>query len=407
MKQRVLTVDDNAINRKLLKALLKHEDLELIEAADGNEALDRAFEYLPDLILLDIMMPNKDGYQVCEELKGDERTAHLPIIFLSAKTGLDDKIRGLELGGADYVTKPFDKDEVLARVRTQLKIGRLTSELMAANAELMTANTALEAKQNRIEEDLEAAAGIQRSLLPQEMPDTEGLEISWRFLPCDSIGGDIFNIIRLDEDNWGIYMVDVSGHGVPSALVTVSVSQMLQPQRGMVLKKRIAPPPYYQLVPPGKVLGALDKEYPLERFDKFFTVSYLIVNSRTGSLEYSSAAHPPPVLLHQDGTIELLKEGGTIIGMGGILPFEEGFQQLAKGDRLFVYTDGIIEYESKNGGFYGEERFYETLASMRNQSLSKSIEKVVVDLMAFGDQNDPQDDISLMGIEFKGNEKDH
>ena len=153
----------------------------MIEAVDGNEALRKAFETLPDLILLDIMMPHKDGYQVCEELKGDARTAHTPIVFLSAKTGVEDKIRGLELGGADYVTKPFNKDEVLARVRTQLKIGKLTSELMAANI-------ALENKQKRIDMDLQAAAGIQQSLLPQKMPNTDGLEIAWRFLPCDQIG---------------------------------------------------------------------------------------------------------------------------------------------------------------------------------------------------------------------------
>ena len=158
---------------------------------------------------------------------------------------------------------------------------------------------------------------------------------------------------------------------------------------------------------PGQVLMALDREYPIERFDKFFTISYLIVNAKTGSVRYASAAHPPPVLLHKDGTIELLKEGGTIIGMGGILPFEEGSRQLEKGDRLFVYTDGIIEYESKNGQFYGEERFYEILASMRDQTLPKTIETTVTDLMAFGDQNDPQDDISLMGIEFRGNDKDN
>lgn len=399
MNQRVLIVDDSAINRKLLAGLLKPDGYELIEAVDGSDALNKAFEALPDLILLDIMMPNKDGYQVCDALKSDARTAHIPIIFLSAKTSVADKIRGLELGGADYVTKPFDKGEVLARVRTQLKIGRLTSELL-------TANRSLETKQKRINEDLEAAAGIQRSLLPQDMPDMGTLELSWRFMPCDRIGGDIFNITRLDEAHWGIYMVDVSGHGVPSALVTVSVAQMLQPQRGMVLKKRRDPPPYYELASPQEVLTALDQEYPIERFDKFFTISYLILDVKGGRLQYASAAHPSPVLLHKDGSFELLEEGGTIIGMGGILPFEEGHLQLVKGDRLFIYTDGIVEYQSRSGQFYGEERFYDILASMRNESLSKTIDALGDDLMAFGDQNDPQDDISLMGIEFKGNETD-
>jgi sigma-B regulation protein RsbU (phosphoserine phosphatase) len=255
------------------------------------------------------MMPKKDGYQVCEELKRNDRSAHIPIIFLSAKSQVEDKIRGLDLGGADYVTKPFDRGEVLARVRTQLNIAWLTKEIMNANKELLR-------KQKRLDEDLEAAAGIQQSLLPQESPDMKNVAVAWRFMPCESIGGDIFNVVQLDETHLAIYMLDVSGHGVPSALVTVSVSQMLQTHRGLLLKKSIKPPPYYEIRSPAEVLNLLDQEYPIERFNKYFTISYLILDLKEGLIRYSNAAHPSPILLHMDGTLELLAEGGTIIGMG-------------------------------------------------------------------------------------------
>jgi len=393
---KILIVDDNAVNRKLLAGILKKEGYWLIEACDGEQAVELAAREHPDLILLDIMMPKMDGYQACVEIKKNPAAIDTPIIFLSAKTEAKDKIKGLELGASDYVTKPFDRGEVLARVRSQLKIHHLTKKLIQANEELVK-------KQKRLDEDLEAAAGIQQSLLPQNPPRSKQIEIAWNFMPCEKIGGDIFNIFRLDEEHWAIYMVDVSGHGVPSALVTVSVSQVLRPQTEYLMKKSISPPPYYKVVSPAEVLEALDREYPIDRFNKYFTISYLILNVRSGVLKYSNAAHPPPVLLHPDGTMEFLKEGGTIIGMGGMLPFQEGKKQLREKDKLFVYTDGIVEYENGEGIFYGEERFHKELLSLKDKPISVIVDSVLDSLMDFGNGINPQDDISLVGLEYKGN----
>lgn len=217
--QKILVADDHIVNRKLLAGILKEEGYRLIEAEDGEEAVRLVLEEQPDLILLDIIMPKKDGYRVCSELQMDSRSVNIPIIFLSAKSDPEDKIKGLELGGADYVTKPFNRGEVVARVRSQLKIRELTKKLIRANQELLK-------KQELIEEDLRAAAGIQQSLLPSRPPDVDVVDVAWRFLPCQRIGGDIFNVIQLDEDHLAIYMLDVSGHGVPSAMVAVSVSHI-------------------------------------------------------------------------------------------------------------------------------------------------------------------------------------
>ena len=395
MSEKIFIVDDNLVNRKLLAAILKKEGYDLLEAEDGEEAIELAFREMPDLVLLDIMMPKKDGYEVCVELKGDNRTANIPIIFLSAKTQTEDKIKGLDLGGADYVTKPFDRGEVLARVKAQLKIAGLTKEVIKANEELLK-------KQETLDEDLQAAAGIQRSLLPKEPPDEDIVDVAWQFMPCEKIGGDIFNMVRLDENHWGIYMLDVSGHGVPSALVAVSVSQILGPQQGLLLKKTIKPPPFYEIVSPAEVLNLLDQEYPIERFNKFFTISYIVFNTEDKSIIYSNAAHPPPILLHGNGEMELLDKGGTIIGMGGLLPFEEGKKQVRAGDKLLTYTDGIVEYQNKDGEFYGDERFHRELQRLREMPISDLVDGIIDSIMDFGDNNPPQDDITLLGIEFKG-----
>jgi len=393
MAEVIFIVDDNMVNRKLLVGILQKEGYSLLEAEDGEQALEMASQEMPDLILLDIMMPKKDGYEVCVQLKAHPRTANIPVIFLSAKSQAEDKIKGLDLGGADYVTKPFDRGEVLARVRAQLKIAKLTGELLSANAELRN-------KQEKLDEDLKAAAGIQRSLLPKSIPDMEKLTMAWRFMPCDRIGGDIFNVVRLDEDHWGIYMLDVSGHGVPSALVAVSVSQMLHAQHDRLLKKNINTPPHYEIVSPSRVLEALDREYPIERFDKFFTMSYVIIDTDARRISYSNAAHPPPVLIRKDGGLELLDKGGTIIGMGGMLPFEEGNIEIGRGDRLFLYTDGIVEYQIEDGELYGVDRFYGEISALNNRSIKDHTDGIIDGIMDFGHHTPPQDDVTLLGVEF-------
>lgn len=192
MPDRILIVDDNIINRKLLNVTLNKESYEILEAVDGEEAVDVCSRELPDLVLLDIMMPIKDGYEVCSQLKTSALTKDIPIIFLSAKDEASDKIKGLELGAVDYITKPFDRGEVLARVKSQMKIHNLTKSLVKANMQLVE-------KQKKLEEDLKAAAQIQVSLIPSFCPKVENFSFAWQFIPCEHIGGDIFNIQRLDS----------------------------------------------------------------------------------------------------------------------------------------------------------------------------------------------------------------
>jgi sigma-B regulation protein RsbU (phosphoserine phosphatase) len=385
MPDKILIVDDSIDNRKLLLRTLGKTGYEIFLAGDGKEGLTQAGELFPDLILLDIVMPELDGYQVCEALKRDSRTADIPIIFLSAKAETRDKIKGLEIGGVDYITKPFDRGEVLARVQTQLKIRHLMKELLD--------------KQKRLEEDLRAAATIQETLLPNNLPAWPELEVAWKFLPCDLIGGDIFNVVPLDETYLGFYMLDVSGHGVPSAMVTVSVSQLMTPHSGY-LRKKLSSPPFYQIVSPWEVLKALDAEYPFERFHKFFTIVYLLLNISQKRIIYSSAAHPPPLLLHRDGALELLDQGGTIIGLNGVVPFQQEERQLQPGDKVILYTDGVVEYQNREEEPFGPKRLYDLARNLYKQPISEILDGIYEGLMDFGRHAKTQDDISLLGFEF-------
>jgi sigma-B regulation protein RsbU (phosphoserine phosphatase) len=258
----------------------------------------------------------------------------------------------------------------------------------------------LQDKQKRLEEDLRAAATIQETLLPTNLPEWPELEIAWKFLPCDLIGGDIFNVVPLDEEHLGFYMIDVSGHGVPSAMVTVSVAQLMTQHSGY-LKKRVPSPPFYQIVSPMQVLKALDEEYPFERFNKFFTIIYLIVDILQKKIVYSNAAHPAPFLLHRNGSLDLLDIGGTIIGLDGIVPFEQEERQILPGDKIIFYTDGVVEYLNQDDEPFGTERLYVLAQRLHQSPIGEILDGIYDSLMDFGSHAKIQDDVSLLGIEFK------
>lgn len=392
--EQILIADDNPANLLLLRRILEKEPCELLEAEDGKSALKLALEHRPDLVLLDVMMPGLDGYEVSLALKQDPHMSEVPVIFLSALADASSKLKGLEAGAVDYITKPFNKDEVLARVRIQLKLSRLTRELRKANRDLSN-------KQQRLDEDLKAAAGIQRSLMPSKPPATEKVDVAWRFLPCDANAGDLFGFDQLTPNEFSFHVVDVSGHGVPAAMMTVALSQSLDPSNGHTLVRadETGEP---TVVAPAQVLRRLDVEYPIDRFERHFTIAYMLLDLETGRLRYSRAGHPKPILIRTDGTLEELESGGTIIGLGGIMPFDEGECQLRPGDRLFVYTDGIPETVNPAGEFFGEEAMYRVLRDARDSSLDDACGSLIEAVEQFATTRDFDDDVTLFAIEYEG-----
>jgi len=392
MAVKILIVDDTLVNRKVLQGILRKEpDVEFATAANGEQAIETARRLHPDLVLLDIMMPIKDGYQVCAELKADPRTADIPIVFLSALNSAADKIKGFEIGGADYITKPFDNGEVLARVRTQLRLRRLSESLLAANRQLLE-------EQQRLKADLRAAAEIQRALIPRPQLRVPGIRTAWVFEPCATVGGDIFNVRPLDDEHVSFYVLDVNGHGVPAAMVSVSASQSLAPGSGLVVQRHAGGRP--TITAPVDVLAELDREYPIGRFDHYFTISYLVLHLPTGLLRYSTAAHPLPVLMGPGGALRLLEEGGPVIGLGDMI-FDAGQVALAVGDRVFLYTDGIVEHSEPDGPQFGTEALYAALRRTREQPLEDACEAIRAEVHAFAAAA-PADDISLLAFEYVG-----
>lgn len=268
--------------------------------------------------------------------------------------------------------------------------------------ELETQRLNLLEKQERLDEDLKSAAEIQKSLLPATFPRLHNCSFASRFIPSDQVGGDIFNVFELDEHRLIIYIIDVSGHGVPAAMVTVSVSQMLSPTTGYFCNRgaESLPACETELASPQKVLDALDASYPIERFDKFFTMSYVVLNHDDSKLSSCNAGHPAPIIVRSDGSLEFLEKGGSIVGLGGVIPFEEESTTLREGDKIVFYTDGVTEYSNSAGELFGEDRLNSLLVGMASRNAEETAEAIVNSVMEFGNNLPPADDITLVVVDF-------
>jgi len=388
--QLILIVDDAPKNLQVLGSILKKEGYQIVFANSGVQALDYISKQKPDLILLDIMMPGMDGYEVCKILKNDEKTELIPIIFVTAKVDSESIIKGLDYGAIDYVTKPFKSKEILLRVENHLKIQRLKKSLIEKNEILSN-------KQKIILKDLEAAAEIQRSLIPDTSFSTENIDMSVFFLPCAKVGGDILNYKFWDNCHMTLFVLDVMGHGVASAMISLLVSQFLN-QRTFIMKND-------ELLPPDEVLRKLDREFPLERHDRYFTIFYMVFNTSNGELIYSNAGHPRPIILRQNNRLESFSGSGTVIGMGEPVPFPNKKTVVRPGEKIFLYSDGIIEEKNEEEILFGLENIEKILSANSNKPINQICDAVMNAVKKYTNKDEFRDDITLMGLEFKDYKK--
>ena len=249
----------------------------------------------------------------------------------------------------------------------------------------------VEERQRIIEKDLEAAAGIQRSLLPQSCPDHDSYTFAWKYEPCILVGGDIFNLIELEDKRIIAYMVDVSGHGVPAALVTVSITQRIQ-QYIHDHQDNFSPLNLFKL---------LNREYPTERFDAYFTMTCLLLDNKRRELTYASAGHPPPLLLHTDGSLNKLVKGAAPIGMGEIVPFTEETVPFKTGDTVICHTDGLNEFANHKNELFGFDKLHTALENQHCSSPAELIETIYQQVVKFSEGREAEDDITILAIQSR------
>lgn len=391
----ILVVDDTAANLQVLTGMLKDRGYRVRPVPSGKLALVAARRDPPDLILLDINMPEMNGYEVSMHLKRDELLKGIPIIFISALTEQSDKVKAFANGGVDYIPKPFQMEELHARVETHLKLRRLQLELEESNSKLMVANS-------RMSRDLRAAAAIQQSFLPREVPNAPGVSFEWIYRPCDEMGGDGLNIVPLGNEQVGLYILDVSGHGVTSALLSVTMSRLLSPPSdpSSILIRKGEGEDRATISAPAEVANHLNRLFPFDSVThQFTTMIYGILNVVTGEFGYVSAGHPAAVHLPDGGDPLLLENKGFPLGISDC-PYEERSARLSLGDRLFLYSDGIPEAMDSAGKQFGNQRLMQTICKGRAESLKTSMAILLEEITQWHGSASPQDDISILAIEI-------
>jgi len=374
----ILIVDDTPTNLGVISGALK-ESYKTKIATNGQKALAlAAAEEKPDLILLDIIMPEMDGYEVCTRLKADPATRDIPVIFLTGQTGAEDETRGFEVGAVDYVHKPFSPAVVNARVRNHIQLREARDQLAA---QLLALNN-----------ELEMARQIQLSILPHDVPRLPGLEIAARFLPMTSVAGDFYDFVCIDDKHLGILMADVSGHGLPSALIASMLQVALTAQAGHAWD-------------PTKVLAGLNRALCGKFTQNFVTAAYVYVDLEKNIMRYAGAGHPPLMQFRfSTGKASKIVENGLVLGLVEEAVYEALEVPLEPGDRQVLYTDGIVEAANSAQELYGDERFAAFLEANRLLKADQFADKFLAEIARFTGrtaEQGQQDDITLLVFDFK------
>ncbi len=378
---RILIVDDTEMNRDMLSRRMKRHGY-LVETADGGAAAlslitDKSF----DLVILDIMMPDVDGMTVLKTLRERFDPSDLPILMATAKDGAEDIVRALELGANDYVTKPLDFPVVVARVRTQLALKRSHEQLRAAH--------------RRMKDDLDAAGRIQQSLIPAEAPKTDRAHFAWAFRPCTELGGDILDIVQVDEDHIGFYLVDVCGHGVPAALLSVTVSRLLSHTAADSLLRN-----GQNAASPAKIAEMLNRRFQMDGSRQYFTFIYGLLDTQNLKLSFTCAGAPGPLHVRPDGQVSYLSKEGFAIGWFPGCEYEEHVLDLSPGDRLYFFSDGVIEETNAEGEMFQVERLSQLCASTISLPIASTLDELLLELHTWNTGETFSDDVSVLAIEI-------
>jgi len=373
----VLLVDDEPANLQIVNSILKDTYKTRI-ATNGAKALELANQDpAPDLILLDVMMPEMDGYEVCSRLKSDDRTRDIPVIFLTGQTEIDDETRGFEVGAVDYIHKPFSPAVVQARVRTHLVLRGIRNQL--------------ESQLQTIQSEMATARQIQLSILPREIPAIKGLEIAARYIPMTAVAGDFYDFIQIDEKRIGILVADVSGHGMPAALISSMLKIALDGQTECASD-------------PASVLAGLNKALCGKFQGHFVTAVYVVVDVEKQSIFYAGAGHPPLIFMdHSAGKARDFVENGLFLGFFPEATYSAVEIPFTAGDWGVLYTDGIPEMTDPSDEQFGLDRFKQCLQDHHDLTAAQFINALLAELSQWSDVasgREPEDDITLLAIRF-------
>lgn len=309
----VMVVDDDLTSRMMLQAILGREGFQVTTAESGEEGLTLAVQNEPELVLMDVNLPGISGLAACASLNANPLTSGIPVIFISAIEDVNAKIEGFNAGGVDYITKPYNPTEVLARVRLHIRMKHAYQSLVSAQLA-----------------QIEALGRSQKLMLPQasDLPDARFSAI---YIACHEAGGDFYDVFQAGECIYDYVVADVSGHSLETALPTAALKALIRQNAAM-------------LYSPAESLSLLNRTLrPVLAEGQYATLVYARLNQTRRKLEIISAGHPPALIVRQTGEIVLIHQQGDILGLFDTPVFETQHQDLFPGDRIFLFSDGLLE----------------------------------------------------------------
>ncbi len=268
------------------------------------------------------------------------------------------------------------------------------NEISALAGQIQTLLSRVKQQHDELQQGLKAATWLQKRFLPEEKLFA-GVRTAWQFRPCESVGGDYFNVFTRKDGRVAAYIIDVSGHGVAPAMMGVAVVQSLQQ---MVTSLDSSDQTANDM---SVLIAKLEQEFPFERFDLYFSMIYLEIGRDGQTVQWVNAGHPEPIFARQGQAPEMLKGGRPFIGLDSSGPTEVQTLKLRVGDRIYLYSDGITERRNQAGEFFGKTRLLENLVYDRYESLQQSVEYIVCQNDDFASHSAAQDDLTLVGLEIR------
>lgn len=383
-KQIVLVVDDTPENIMVMTSILR-DQYQVKAATNGIKALSIAQSANPpDIILLDIMMPDMDGYEVCDQLKSNQVTNDIPVIFVTAMGQEEDETKGLELGAVDYITKPVSPAIVKARVKTQLSLKKNM-------AELRSAYDIIESQKDRMQTELNVGRDIQMAMVPKLFPESTEYSIHGILEPAREVGGDFYDAFAIDDEHLCFCVGDVSGKGVPAALFMAMAKTLIKSRASSDSST-------------ASIVTHINDELSKDNDGCLFVTLFLcILDIHTGELITTNAGHNPPLLKHSDGLITTLKQrDGPVVAAFSDNAYSEQCVQLKQGDTLLIYTDGVTEADSPEGVFYGVDRLQQLLDGWQGKSVKELTSQIVQSTHVFEGNDRQADDITVLALSYHG-----
>jgi sigma-B regulation protein RsbU (phosphoserine phosphatase) len=401
----IVIADDDKFNRRLLVNCLKESKHNPIEVSDGIQAWE-VLEKYPEtqLLITDWLMPNMDGLELCKKIRAAQFDRYIYIIMLTAKDNKRDLIEAIDSGADDFISKPLNIEELRVKIRAGERILKLENELLSKNIVLHQINQQLNKACFALQTDLDCAAKLQQSLLPK-LPDANkelnGVQFSSLFIPSKGVGGDIFNVVELEENHVAFYLVDVAGHGVLAAMLTVTINKLLSPFGRILQRINFDARQKCKLISPDKVASELNQRFLIEDDNDvtYFTMIYGLINTENGLVSLVQAGHPYPLYLTQSGCVKKIGEGGFPIGMFANVEYDLIEFTLQIGERLVLYSDGITECTNVNKKSFSEARLIEVIQQTCHLTIDKVTDELEKELIRWSEGKDFDDDVSCLLLE--------